>query len=74
MAKKESIEELVQSVRTGLESMEESCELVREGVTELQDRFHRKKVNVPWIEAEILESTRRELYEWIVKVQTGEVD
>lgn len=70
--KKEDVEILLGRIGGELEGMAVSCKRVLEDVSELQDRLHRKGANILWQEAEVMESMRRELLAWIVRVQTGE--
>lgn len=73
MAKLEAIEDVVARVRRDLESITKATIRIREDVAELHERFHHEGKVAPWSEAEALQSIRRNLHEWIVTVQTGEV-
>lgn len=73
MGKVEPIEDLVMRIRKDLESMTEVVLRVRADVFELHERVAKEKIPVPWTQAEALQAIRRELNDWIIRVQTGEV-
>ncbi len=71
--KLEKIENVVARLRDDLEAVREPIVRIRDDVGELHERFMGMKEKVPWTQGEALQSLRRDLGEWALGLDTGEV-